>query len=230
MRSALVVQFGIVAIFVHLSLSGDTFADDNTKSALEADSSGWTDLMPAEDLAGWKRVALAPDTELNPKNAWSVKDGLLICDGVGVKEMLLFDKEFDDGVFHVEWRVPPVAGQSEYNSGIYVRSSADGKLWHQAQIAMQEKPPLVGDLFGDTLVGGKTERVVIRAAGENRARPQGEWNIHEVTAKGSAISVWVNGATTCEWKECPLDKGRVGLQAEFFLIEFRNLKFKPLGK
>ena len=29
-------------------------------------------------------------------------------------------------------------------------------------------------------------------------------------------------------QKCPLAKGHVGLQAEFFVIEFRNLKFKPL--
>ena len=39
---------------------------------------------------------------------------------------------------------------------------------------------------------------------------------------------WLNGAVTAEWSECPLEKGHIGLQAEFYDLEFRNLKFKPL--
>jgi hypothetical protein len=153
---------------------------------------------------------------------------LLLCDGVGVKEMLLHDKEFGDGVFHVEWRFRKVEGKKDYNSGVYVRTAGDGKVWHQVQVAYLDKPPFLGDLFTDKVANGKTERVVIRGDGPKRARPPGEWNTFEVTAKGSTVSVWVNGATTCTWDACPLAKGHVGLQAEFFFIEFRNLKFRPL--
>src|SRR5688500_4333815 len=77
------------------------------KSALESDPAGWVDLLPAgKDLEGWTRVVLPPDEKLNAKNPWSLTpDGnVLVCDGVGVKEMLLHDREQTDGVFHVEWR------------------------------------------------------------------------------------------------------------------------------
>src|SRR5438128_2580957 len=83
---------------------GSVQAQEPRKSALELDPRGWTDLMPGKDLQGWKRVPIAPDTTLNAKNAWKVEGGLLLCDGVDVKEMLLHDKEFADGVFHLEWR------------------------------------------------------------------------------------------------------------------------------
>ncbi len=187
--------------------------------------------MPGKDLAGWKRIALAPDTKLGSKNPWKVDGPLLVCDGVGIKEMLLWDKELGDGVFHVEWRFRKVAADAEkkdYNSGVYVRTSADGQVWHQVQIAHQEKPPLLGDVFGDKQVNGKTERLVIRGKGPDRARSPGEWNTYEITTKGRSISVWINGATTGTWDDCPLSKGHVGLQAEFFYIEFRNLKYKAL--
>jgi hypothetical protein len=32
-------------------------------------------------------------------------------------------------------------------------------------------------------------------------KPTGEWNTIEVTARGSTLSVWLNGAETCVW-EC----------------------------
>ena len=101
-------------------------------SSTRAQEGEWQDLFPGKDLAGWKRVPLAPDTKLNEKNAWSIdaKNKVLLCDGVGVKEMLLYDKEFGDGVFHVEWRFRKVEGDPVYNSGIYVRSKSDGLTWH----------------------------------------------------------------------------------------------------
>lgn len=194
------------------------------KSSLEKDSSGWIDLFPSNDFKGWKRVAL--EQGLVEKNPWSVENGLLVCRGQGAKEMLLYDKPFGDGTFHLEWRFQKLDGEPDYNSGAYVRS-LDGKVWHQIQIAHLKQPPFMGDLFGDMKVKGKTERVIVGGSGPKHVHPPGQWNTYEITAKGNEIQVWINGNTTLTWKECAVDRGMVGLQAEFFTIEFRNLKFKP---
>jgi 3-keto-disaccharide hydrolase len=209
-------------------LSGFSPAQETEKSLLQREPKGWVDLFPGKDLKGWKRVILPPDKELNARNPWKVEGELLLCDGVGIKEMLLYEKEFADGVFHLEWRFRKEGEKKDYNSGAYVRTALDGKLWHQVQIAHQDKPPLLGDLFGDSLVKDKPERVQIRSEGHKRANPPGEWNTYEITAKGKTLSVWINGATTLTWNDCPLPRGHVGMQAEFYFIEFRNIKFKPL--
>lgn len=211
-----------------LTVAAIVHGAERTKSALQRDPKGWIDLMPGKGLRGWKRVPIAPDTRPGAKNPWSVAGDVLRCDGVDVKEMLLHDREFNDGVYHVEWRFRKVKGKKDYNSGVYVRTSGDGKIWHQAQVAHAEKPPLMGDLFGMTKVDGKTEQFLVRGKGAGRIKPPGEWNTYEITMKGPVVSVWINGATTCTWKKCAVAKGHVGLQAEFFYIEFRNLKFKPL--
>lgn len=211
-----------------LAMTGGAFSQKSEKSALERDPKGWINLMPGKDLKGWTRVPLAADGKLSTKNPWQVKGDVLFCDGVGIWEMLLYDRELKDGIFHVEWRFRKVEGNPEYNSGIYVRTPKDGKLWHQVQVAHVKKRPFVGDIFGDTLVKGEKKRVVTEGTGHKRANPPGEWNTYEITAKGKDLSAWVNGATTCVWKDCPLLKGHVGMQSEFYAIEFRNLKFKPL--
>lgn len=217
----------LTLLLLAVCCSGRVGAQEADESALEREPKGWIDLQPGKSLEGWKRVPLAPDTKLSEKNPWSVDGKLLLCDGVGVKEMLLYDKEFGDGVFHVQWRFRKVEGKPDYNSGIYVRSADDGRAWFQVQVAHQEKPPLLGDIFGDTPVNGKLDRVVIRGDGAKRARQPGEWNTYEITTKAKTISVWINGATTCTWTACPVTKGYLGLQAELFFIEFRELKFKP---
>jgi hypothetical protein len=198
--------------------------------AAKADADGWINLTPGKGLAGWKRVPIAPDEKLGPKNPWSVneKAGLLFCDGTDVKEMLLYDREQADGAFHVEWRFRKVEGKpAGYNSGVYVRTRGDGKVWHQAQVAMQEKPPFVADLFGETLVDGKTAKVQVLGAGHKHVRPLGEWNTFDITCKGKTITVSLNDTVVTTWNECQVPKGHVGLQSEYWPIEFRNLKFRP---
>ncbi|MCI0680896.1 MAG: DUF1080 domain-containing protein [Gemmataceae bacterium] len=188
----------------------------------------WQDLFPGKNLAGWKRVPLAPDTKLNEKNPWSVdtKSKVLLCDGVGVKEMLLFDKEFGDGVFHLEWRFRKVEGDPVYNSGVYIRSKSDGVTWHQVQLAHTQKPPFMGDIFRIPDVAKPAPEVVAKGDGPKHVKPPGEWNTYDITCKGKTISVAVNGTSTCTWNDCPVPRGYLGMQAEFFVIEFRNLRFR----
>ena len=179
---------------------------------------------------GWRRVVLPPDKQLNAKNSWSVdtERHLLVCDGVGVKEMLLEEKERAEGIFHVEWRFRPVPGKTTgYNGGVYVRSR-DGQNWIQVQVAHLTQAPRLGDLFYERVVDGKTEHEVIPGKGHELGKAPGEWNTYEVTCQGKNISVWINGAVATTWKECPVPRGHVGLQAELYYIEFKNLKFKEL--
>jgi hypothetical protein len=85
-------------------------------------------------------------------------------------------------------------------------------------------------MFAEVPGGEKPKRVEILSAFPDRARPPGAWNELEVACRGSTITLWVNGSVTAEWKDCPLRRGHIGLQAEFFDLEFRELKYKPLGE
>jgi hypothetical protein len=202
--------------------------DKETKSALESDPSGWVDLLTDGELKDWKRVAIPPGGKLNKKNAWSVsgegKDKVLVCDGVGVHEMLLFDKELADGIFHIEWRFKKLdPKKGGYNSGVYVRNSADGAVWHQAQVGSKN----VGNIFGTTLVDGKQKGIPgNKKPGPQRGKEAGEWNTYEITCKGKAITLWINGAVTAEWTTCEVPRGYFGVEAEGYVIEFKNIKFK----
>jgi hypothetical protein len=196
---------------------------------------GWIDLFPGKDLAGWKRVPILPDTKLAAKNPWSVdKDKrVLVCDGVGIKEMLLYGKPFGDGVLHVEWRFRPVKDKGKdmdmpvYNSGIYVRTDFKGTYWHQAQVAHNIKPPFMGDLFGKTRRGPDIADFLVRGEGAKLVKGPGEWNTYDITCDGKTISVRVNGSAACKMTDCEVPSGYLGMQAEFFFIEFRELKFQP---
>jgi hypothetical protein len=109
-----------------------------------------------------------------------------------------------------------------YNSGVFIRNSADGTIWHQAQLTLTG-----GYLFGNAPVNGINQRFKTSAT-ERRMKPAGEWNTIEVTARGKGLSVWLNGAETCTYSQCEVPKGFIALEGEGYRIEFRNLKYKRL--
>ena len=193
------------------------------------DGKGWTDLTAdaGPDLKGWTRGPIPPTGKLNPKSQWSVdpKSGYLVCEGNGGHDWLRRDKELGDFIYHVEWRFTPIEGKKGYNSGVYARNSADAKVWHQVQTGDGSG----GYVFGQTLADGKMKGVNFsKQVKENRVKPAGEWNTYEITCKGKMMSLWTNGAVTCEWDDCQVPKGYVGVEAEGYRIEFRNVKVKEL--
>jgi len=196
-------------------------------SALEADRQGWVDIMPPVDLKGWFRVPVPPTGKLG-RPQWHVEPdaNLLICDGDGGHDMLLFEKEFGDAIFHVEFRYVRIEGKSGYNSGAYVRNSRDGAVWHQAQIGDATD----GYLFGETpSAGGGLKFFTLHTEIQDGwVKPAGQWNTLEMAARGKILTLWVNGAVTYQFGDCGLEKGRVGLEGEGYRIEFRNLKVKEL--
>jgi hypothetical protein len=198
-----------------------------TQSKLESDPQGWVDILPPADLKGWYRAPVPPTGQLG-RGQWHVdaEQKVLICDGDGGHDMLLFDKEIGDAIFHFEFRYTKIEGKTGYNSGAYVRNSKDGAIWHQAQFGDANG----GYLFGETLGADDKKKWfnLSKQVADSRVKPAGEWNTLEVTAVGKVLTLWVNGAVTCRFEDCGREKGYLGLEGEGYRIEFRNLKVKAL--
>jgi hypothetical protein len=200
---------------------------DETPSALQADPEGWVDVLPPADLKGWYRVAVPPTDKVG-RDQWRVDADkkLLSCDGDGGHDMLLSEKEYSDVILHVEFRYVRIEGKGGYNSGVYVRNSRDGAIWHQAQIGDGSG----GYLFGESPDASdkKAFFTFVNDVKDGRVKPAGQWNTLEITARGKTLTLWVNGAVTCQFTNCGQAKGRIGVEGEGFLIEFRNMKLKEL--
>jgi hypothetical protein len=197
-----------------------------TPSALESDPTGWRDIMPDSTLRGWTRVPFMTSDALNPVSQWKLDPtGLLVCEGDKGHEFFRYDKELANFIFHAEWRFVPIPNGKGYNSGVFARNSADGTIWHQAQTGDASG----GFLMGSTPVKGVLQRVNLRnEMKENRVKPAGEWNVYELRAEGPRLTLWVNGAVTSILDNLEVLKGYIGLEAEGYRIEFRNLKLKEL--
>jgi hypothetical protein len=198
-------------------------ATQPTPSALSTDPSGWEDIMPAPDLKGWLDVPL--HSKLT-RQQWHVVNGQLVCDGDGGKDVLLLDRKVRNCIFHVEYCLTKIEGQKDksYNSGVFIRTSRDAAIWHQAQ---------VGSLFGGYWFGvtpnggGGTTRFNVPSL-PCRVKEAGEWNTYELTVQGRNLLLWVNGYPCAPFHDCGLDEGYLGVQGEGSLITFRNLKLKVL--
>lgn len=194
-------------------------------SLLEREPAGWTNIMPSPGLKGWAHIPIPPISGVDPRPQWSVDPaaGTLTCNGKGGHEWLRYEKEYGDFVFHVEWRFTPLPDPAaRYNSGIGIRLSPMGEIWHQAQTG-----PAGAWLFGVDVVGGKLARTNLREQMvENRVKPAGEWNVMEVHAEGGTLRLWLNGRFVSEWKGCAITRGQIGLEAEGFEITFRNMRIK----
>ncbi len=214
------------AVLAASALGAPESPASESRSALEAEPRGWKNLLPGRKLKGWTRLPV-PATGTLGREQWHVDPdtGHLVCDGDGGHDWLRYDRELGDFIYHVEWRYFPVEGKTGYNSGVYARSSADGGIWHQAQVGSA----FGGYLFGQTLVGGEKKGFNFsRDLKTQRVRPAGEWNTYEITCRGRTMSLWVNGGTTNDWQDCEVPRGYVGLEGEGWKIEFRSLRLKEL--
>lgn len=203
-----------------------------TKSALESDATGWTNLLADKSLKDWVRTPLAGNPivragSLSDPSPWKLDPSgeILACDGKSVgHELFRYTTELKDLVLHAEYRFVPVEGETRYNAGVYVRTSADGTIWHQAQATLPG-----GFLFMNTLVKGVAQRVnMSKEMKENRVKPAGEWNVYEIRAVGKQITLWVNGAVVNEFNDAEVLSGYLGLEAEGYNVEYRNVRLKRL--
>ena len=196
-------------------------------SALDADPTGWKDIMPAPSFEGWTRLPFMSTAPMDAVSQWKVDttNHVLLCEGNRGHEWLRYDKELANAIFHAEYRFTKIEGGKGYNSGVMLRNSADGAVYFQAQAGEEG----TGWLFGSSMIGGQPQRFNLRSEmKENRVKPAGEWNVFEVRAEGPKMTVWVNGGITTEKADLTALKGYAGLEAEGYRIEFRNVKLKEL--
>jgi hypothetical protein len=206
-----------------------------TPSALSSDPKGWVDLLADKSLKSWTRVPLASGFggklaagDVAAPSPWKLDASgkVLVCAGdKSGHEMFRYTEETGDFILHAEWRYVGPPDEKAYNSGIFVRASADGAVYLQAQTGTGG-----GYLFGTYLADGKPARVNGRdKMAENRVKPAGEWNEYEVRGSGKTLTLWVNGAVVSEIPSFDAVRGFIGLEAEGYLVEFRNLKLKVMG-
>jgi hypothetical protein len=125
------------------------------------------------------------------------------------------EKEFGDFVMEAEWR----GLETNYNSGIFVRTPLDGRPWPTNEWQVNTKQSAIDELLHGSV---KTVKSVTPPVSV------GEWVAFRIEARGTNLSLDVNGQRAWEFHELNPARGYIGLQAEGKSFDFRNLRIREI--
>ena len=188
------------------------------------------ELFDGKTLSGWAYVLADPQVKM--EQVWSVKDGILTCQGTPVGAIYK-GPEVTDFRLIVEYRWPP--GSKPGNSGIFSRMSRPMTAIPRT-VEVQLKHGSAGDVLGlqGKLIAAGQPRFFSVAkhplAGDiagvaktvDAENPSGEWNRVEILAQGPRYSVWMNGKEINSVEGVEVVAGPIGLQSEGGVIQFRR--------
>jgi hypothetical protein len=223
-----------IAWLACLGLAGSSPAQEKFTPLFNGkDTEGWTfTLRPPKDK---------PDSKPDPKDTWSVVDGVLKCTGKP-NGYIATKAEYENYVLRVKWRFP--AESKGGNSGVLLHLRGPDKVWPNS-VEAQLFAGRAGDLWLIADQEGKLPKLDIDLARKNPAnaegrhyfripkddvieKPFGEWNQYEITCQGGDVTLVVNGKKANEGKNGELKKGRIALQSEGAAVEFKDIEIRQL--
>jgi Domain of Unknown Function (DUF1080) len=179
---------------------------------------GWVTLFDGKSLDNFNKIGDAN---------WRIEDGVIVADkGNG---FLVTKNSYGDYQIRAEFWVEP-----DSNSGIFIRCTDPEKV--TAENAYEVN---IWDMRPDPSYG--TGAIVNVAKVDPMPKAAGKWNVYEITAKGSAFTVVLNGQKTVDGaQDAKLASGRIALQHglgvkddkgvanDKGVVKFRKLEIRPL--
>jgi len=175
---------------------------------------GWTTLVDgAKGLDNWNRVGDAN---------WRAEDGAIVADQ-GKGGYLVSKGSYKNFQIRAEFWADPTT-----NSGVFLRLSDPVKITaknaYEVNIYDQRPEPAYG-----------TGAIVDIAMVKPMPKAGGKWNTYEITAKGSQLTVVLNGVKTADVQDSQHAQGPFALQfgngpkdAPGGVIKWRKVQIKPL--
>jgi Domain of Unknown Function (DUF1080) len=179
---------------------------------------GWVTLFDGKNIDNFGKIGDAN---------WRVEDGVIVADkGNG---FLVSKNGYGDFQIRAEFWVEP-----DSNSGIFIRCTDPEKVGADNCYEVN-----IWDMRPDPSYG--TGAIVNVAKVDPMPKAAGKWNVYEITAKGSTLTVVLNGQKTVDGvQDAKLANGRIALQHglgvkddkgvanDKGVVKFRKLEIKPL--
>lgn len=189
---------------------------------------GFVSIFNGKDFKGWK----------GPVDNYEVVDGAVQCKA-GKGGTIFTEAEYSDFVVRLEFKVPPGG-----NNGLAIRYPGQGDTAYVGMCELQ----VLDDNY-DKVKGKLDPRQYhgsaygMAAAKRGFQKPNGEWNVQEVTVKGSTIKVVLNETVIldCDLKDVKefmansphpgkdREKGHFGFAGHGDAVSFRNVRIKDLS-
>ena len=189
---------------------------------------GFVSVFNGKDFTGWA----------GPIDNYEVKDGAIACKA-GKGGTIYVNDELTDFVVRLKIKLSPGG-----NNGLAIRYPGTGDTAYVGMCELQvldDDAPKYAKLDERQYHGSAYGMV---AAKRGHQKPVGEWNVEEVTVKGSTIKVVLNGVTILDTDLSKVDmanvmahkehpgkdrtKGFFGFAGHNDPIQFRNISIKKL--
>ena len=188
--------------------------------------SGFESVFNGKDFEGWA----------GPVNNYEVKDGTIVCKK-GKGGTIYTKGEYGDFVVRLEYKLPPGG-----NNGLAIRYPGSGDTAYVGMCEVQvldDSSPKYARL-DPRQYNGSVYGIVPCHRGY--LRPVGEWNVEQVTVKGSTIKVELNGNVIVNADVSKITKymansphpgkdrksGHFGFAGHSDPVQFRNIRIKRL--
>ena len=213
---------------------GDFIADETHKAAVPwltaaNDARGPTEeavvLFDGKSLDNW--VIEPPDANNATRTCWSVKDGVIHCEGKP-SGYIRTSTVHENYRLTLEWRWP---GGKGGNSGLLLHVHEPDTVWPKS-IESQLQHQNEGDFW---VIGGtdfkehvnKDHRRTVRHT-KAESKPIGQWNRMVAVCKSNTIKIYVNGTLVNTATDTTVTRGYIAVQSEGTPIQFRNIFLEPL--
>ena len=167
--------------------------------------SHWVPLFNGKDLGGWVKMNGGLFTATN---------GIIHLEGGN--GWLRTEREFGDFILDAEWR----GVATNYNSGFFIRAPLAGRPWAANIWQVNTKQGAIGELL-------QGSAKIVKSV--TPPMPAGEWVKFRIEARGTNLSLDVNGKRAWEFHELKPARGYIGLQAEGRSFDFRNLRIREIA-
>jgi hypothetical protein len=195
----------MVPIVVQVLCLGGVLSLQPSPATASQGAGGWTVLLAGTTLKGWNVVGDAN---------WAVVEGAVQADkGTG---FLVTPASYRDFQITLEFWV-----SDDANSGVFLRCS-DPKTINQMnayEVNIFDKRPDQSYRTGGIVDIAKPASVISTG---------GKWNTYDITAKGSQLTVILNGSKVVDVKDDKHADGPIGLQYGAGVVKFRNVRIRTL--
>ena len=180
-------------------------------------------LFNGKDLAGW---TFSSDKN---KEAWSVKDGILLNQG-RPGGYIRTKADYTNYILRLQWR-----HLGKGNGGVLLRTVGPDKVWPRS-IEAQGQFNAAGDIWNIDKFPMKAAPDRTRGRHTRKMHPSNEkpandgWNQYEITMDGPKLELKVNELVQNTATECWETAGKIALQSEGSKMEFRNIVLIPIIK
>lgn len=164
-------------------------------------------LFDGNNLDGWTRTG-----EAN----WSLVEGAVTADKGGKTPSYLVSKEsYGDFDLSVEFWAT-----ADANSGVFLRASDPAKVGAATAYEVQ-----IADARTD---GTGTGSITDLARVLPPLKTAGQWNRFEITARGTQLTVILNGKPVASAQSAKYARGPIALQHVTGTVKFRRVEIRPL--